>query len=278
MPGRKNRPKMTDLVHSTRPRNTITGGEITLVIHQRGYELWRAGVHASKIRSQLGLTTTQWKWLMQVGDTELPAYEEMVIDEVAAIRSASRRAALEVATGSVDVLRRRMEIAGTANDIVAAIIRTVATSVNETHEVHRARMLPDELSMPGGHEVLNGANSLAEEIDNALRRPAILATLKELRHYCDLGQVADSFRAIYGDVPAARGLYPTRDGAARHEGDPLIALQGDTSERDRRFPPEVVHELIDDMRNWTDDQISAYAQGEDEPAPGAAQAAVIEGD
>ncbi len=218
--------------HTRGLKQTENEARVDHAMHQRGYELWRAGLNSTEIRKRIHVSKTTWKWLLQTGTVHLRAYEDLLVDEVTAIRNSASKIAVELSQTSVTVLRDRMSGAGLANTII-----------NQTLQ----RILAD-----GG--------ALRED-DTAL--------LKALAPIANVTPVAEAFQKIYGGSVALRGLYPTLDHAKAEYKPALEAVQGGTGAAvDAILPAEKRDEIVQDMGDWTEKEIEVFAKTGVEPAPG----------
>jgi hypothetical protein len=200
-------------------------------LHQRGYQLWRAGLNATEIRKRLHVSKSTWKWLLQIGSPRLHAYEDLLIDEVASIRNSASKIAVELSETSVTVLRDRMTAAGKANQIINVVLDRVLSA------------------------------GQMEEADPAM--------LKALAQIANVTPVAEAYQKIYGGSAALRGLYPTMDHAKAEYKPALEAVQGgDATNADAILPAEKRDEIVQDMGGWTEEEIEVFAKTGVEPAPG----------
>lgn len=219
-------------IHTKGLKQTENEAKVNLALHKRGYELWRAGLNSTEIRKRLHVSKTTWKWLLQTGSIHLPAYEDLMVEEVTLIRNSASKIAVELSHASVGVLRDRMSAAGKANKI----INTVLDRVLET----------------GGN---------LRETDPSL--------LKALAPIANVTSVAEAFQKIYGGSVAVRGLYPTLDHAKAEYKPALEAVQGGTASAvDAILPAEKRDEIVQDMGEWTEKEIEVFAKTGVEPAPG----------
>lgn len=198
-------------------------------LHQRGYELWRAGLNATEIRKRLHVSKSTWKWLLQAGSRRMPSYEDMLVDEVASIRNSASKIALELSESSVTVLRDRMTAAGKANTIINGVL----------------------------DRALNGD---MDAVDPSL--------LKALVPIANVTPVAEAFQKIYGGSVAMRGLHPTMDHAQSEYRPALEAVQGGAETDSSLLPAEKRDEIVQDMGGWSDEEIETFAKTGVEPAPG----------
>lgn len=222
------------------------GTPITPNIHQAGYDLWCSGLQEKRCRTQLGLTSRQWKWLRSEGNRRFPSYESMRIDEVAALRTEARNAAKQFSTEGVEALRLRVENARAANAITQGILRMTVDQLRAGSEDGEPFVL--ESALPSRH---------------------VLEMLKVLEKIGDLGSTAESFRRIYGDVPVHKGLYPQRDALSADtvEAQPFEQVQGGDAERGEFLDDEAVGQIVDDLRDLTVDELRAFVDGGPEPVP-----------
>ncbi len=201
-------------------------------MHKRGYELWRAGLNSTEIRKRLHISKSSWKWLLQVGTVHLPAYEDLLVEEVTLIRNSASKIAVELSASSVTVLRDRMASAGKANEIINGVLQRILETGGELRETD----------------------------------PALL---KALAPIANVTPVAEAYQKIYGGSAAVRGLYPTLDHAKSEYRPALEAVQGDTGAAvDAILPAEKRDEIVQDMGGWTDEEIEVFAKTGVEPAPG----------
>lgn len=203
--------------------------KINRAMHQRGYELWRAGLSPTEIQKRLHISRDTWSWILKVGSTHLPAYEDLVVDEVSKIRSSASEAALEISESSVHVLRDRMTNAGKANTLMSEIL--------------------DRAQGEGGF------------------KPGDTSALKALLPIANITTVAEAYARIYGASAAMRGLHPTVDHAKAEFISPLETVQGKTEENKALMPPEQQNQVVSDVSKMTDKQIRAYLETGKEPDP-----------
>lgn len=216
------------------------GTHIDAKVHQLGYELWRSGLQEVRCRRKLDMTIAQWKWLKTEGDGRLPSYESMLIDEVKQIRTEARHGALELSRQGVEAIKLRAKNARAANALVHGIFLQIATDLKE-----------------GG----NGEGWVPSK--------SVIETLKILEKFADLNSAAEAFSKIYGDVAMHKALYPERDAPRPNEasGAPLIALQGDTADREAFLSDDAMSEVIDELRSMSPDELQEFADGGDEAVP-----------
>lgn len=233
-------PRMKTVKETPRTRVKLTGlrqtkdeKRVTPSMYQRGYELWRAGLSASEIRNRLGIAKATWNWLLKEGSSTAACYEDLLIDEVAAIRNSASQIAVELSTSSVTVLRDRMANAGKANAMMGLVLD---------------RML-------SGH---------IDEVDTKV--------LKALLPIANATSVAEAFTRIYGSNAAARGLYPTMDHAKADYAPPLEAIQGGEGDKISILPAEQRDQVMADMSNWTPEQVKEFAETGKEPTPAEVEA------
>jgi len=202
--------------------------QVTPSVYQRGYELWRAGLSAAEIRNRLYISKPTWEWLLKVGCSTAPAYEDLLIDEVAAIRNSASQIAVELSVSSVKVLRDRMGNAAKANLLINTVLDR----------------------MMSGH---------IDEMDTKV--------LKALLPVANATSVADAFSRIYGASVAARALYPTMDHSKSVYVSPLDAIQGGEGDSITIMPAEQRDQVMADMSSWTPEQIERFATTGEEPSP-----------
>lgn len=219
------------------------GTEITAAIHQRGYELKRAGVQDITCRQELGMTVAQWNWLKHEGNTIFRSYDKLMMDEVRQLRTKSREGALALATGGVDAINLAVENSRAANAIQQGILRHMAADICSIGE-------------PNGKR----------DVEACMPTPHVLNTMKVLQRIGDLTPAADAFMKIFGDVALHKGLYPERDAPSTHEqsGEPLLALQGDDAEREAFISEDGMTEVVDGLREMSPEELRAFAEGGDE--------------
>lgn len=227
------------------------GPQIDHRLHQRGWELWRSGTQPAAIRKALKITTPQWRWLLEVGDEDaippMPSYQTMLVHEIATIRSSASEAAVDLAVDGVKVLRQRTRNAQLANDLIHGILE------------HTAHQL---LAMKADGDT--DPNAL---ISMCMPRGSTQEMLKILARFADMGTVAHAFRTIYGDVAAQRALYPVADAPKGGDGNPFNPGEGEGADRESFLPKEMVSEVVVEMSEWSDKQVKAFADGDDEPPP-----------
>lgn len=204
--------------------------KVNRLLHRRGWEWWRAGVKPSEIRKRLHISKSTWVWLQTIGSPELIAYDELIIDEVSKIRSSASELAIELSELSVGVLKDRMANAGKAN----AIMETVLTRI-----------------------VANGG---AGEGDAQL--------LKAVLPIANITTVAEAYAKIYGSSAAIKGLYPTVDHSKAEWVPALEAVQGGDDGDDSMLSAEKQAEIVQDMSEWTPEQVKHFAETGEEPPPG----------
>ncbi len=202
-------------------------------MHQRGYEMWRAGLAPGEIQKRLHITRDTWDWLLKEGSSDLPSYEDLVIDEVQIIRNSASEAALELSHNSVKVLRDRMSNAGKANAIMGTILDRVASG------------------------------SPFEELD--------AKALKALLPIANITSVAEAYARIYGTSAATRGLHPTVDHSKAEFVSPLESVQGKVEEDKTLIPPEQRDQVVSDVSGWTEEQLDQFIEGKGEPEPSEVQ-------
>ena len=217
--------------HTEGLTQTANESRVDHALHQRGYELWRSGLNATEIRKRLHISKSTWKWLLQTGSCHLRAYEDLLVEEVTLIRSSATRTAIELSQSSVTVLSDRMKAAGKATQLINVTL----------------------------NRIMEHEGTMREE-DPAL--------LKALAPIANLGAVADAYQKIYGSNAAVRGLYPTLDHQKSEFRPALEAVQGgDGSAADGVLPAEKRDEIVQDMSNWTEEEIRIFAETGVEPAP-----------
>lgn len=223
---------------------TKFGTAINVAIHKRGFDLWRSGLQPKRCRTELGLTSAQWRWLVSEGSSDLPSYESMLIEEVATLRTEAREAAKQVSTEGVEALKLRVQNARAANAYSQLILRSAVEEFQEKAQ--------------------SGQPFVIEEV---LPSKHALETLKVLAKLGELGPSADAFKRIYGDVAAHKALYPERDNPRSEtaSGEPLHALQGEQAERDDFMNDETMIQVVDELRGLTPEQLRQFVEGGDEP-------------
>ena len=221
------------------------GTAITLAIHAEGFRLLRTGVQEKRIRKELGLTAAQWRWLKEEGNSRLPSYESMVIAEVNQIRTDAREGALELSRNGIEALKLRFDTARQANLVVKLSMPLIAEDIQDPSR--------------------NGMSAMSRLAD-CMPSPAVLQTLKVMRSYCELGPAADAFERIYGDSIGHKALYSDRDTPKTSDqpAAPLRLIQGQAADQQRFVSDQAVTEMIGDLDRMTDEQLLAYADGEDE--------------
>jgi hypothetical protein len=221
-----------NMSHTLGLKQTANEAKVDRALHQRGYELWRAGLNSTEIRKRLHVSKNTWKWLLQQGSVHLRSYEDLLIDEVALIRNSASKTAVDLSQTSITVLADRMSAAGKANTIINGVLNRIMES--------------------GGQMI---------ETDPAL--------LKALAPIANVTPVAEAYQKIYGSNAAVRGLYPTLDHSKSEYRPPLEAIQGDSgSAADAILPAEKRDEIVTDMSSWTEEEIEIFAKTGVEPAPG----------
>lgn len=204
--------------------------KLNRAMHQRGYELWRAGLTPGEIQKRLHISRETWAWLLKEGSSDIPCYEDIVVDEVSRIRSSGGEAALEISEKSVHVLRDRMENAGLANGIMNGILTRLK----------------------------DGAPF--DELD--------AKALKALLPIANITSVAEAYARIYGASAAMRGLHPTVDHSKSEYISPLETVQGKVEENNKAImPAEQQSQVATDVSNMSDEQLRAYLETGKEPDP-----------
>ena len=233
------------------------GTPIDQRLHQRGYELWRAGVQPPEIRRTLKITMPQWTWLLEEGDPHsspsMPCYRSMLVEEVAAIRNAASEAAVNLATDGVEVLRQRMQNARSANELIHGILQQTAAALVGI------RLEPDkEPDKEPDAQML---------VALAMPRKPTQEMLKILASIANMGPAAHAYRTIYGDHAAQRALYPLQDAPKRVDGAPLQPIEGEAATREQFLPSDMLDEVIGNLMSWDESEIDAFAEGGEEPPP-----------
>lgn len=203
--------------------------KLNRAMHQRGYEYWRAGLSPIEIQKRLHISRDTWNWLLKVGSANLPCYEDIVISEVAKIRSSASEAAIEISESSVKVLRDRMANANKANEIMSKILDRLASGTP------------------------------FDELD--------AKALKALLPIANITSVAEAYTRIYGASAAMRGLHPTVDHSKAQYISPLETVQGKAEDNRAIMPPEQQSQVVTDVSNWTKEQLAKFIDGEGEPDP-----------
>ena len=207
--------------------------KLNRAMHQRGYEFWRAGLSPIEIQKRLHISRETWDWILKVGSTNLPSYEELVINEVAKIRSSASEAAIEISENSVKVLRDRMVNADKANGIMNTILTRLADGTR------------------------------FDELD--------AKALKALLPIANITSVAEAYTRIYGASAAMRGLHPTVDHSKAEYISPLETVQGKTEDNKAIMPPEQQSQVVSDVANWSEEQLAEFIDGKGEPEPSEVQ-------
>lgn len=227
--------------------------------HQHGYDLWRASVQVEDIKKRLKITAVQWRWLLEEGNgSTMPAYKDMIVSEVAEIRTASSEAARTLAIDGANVLQMSVENARKANELVSGILSHIASDIFEAGRMQAAQRAIQE----GGGEA---APFLG--LADVMPGKSVLDCLKVLSKYADMSKIAASFQSVYGEAALQKALYRTVDAANGEEGKPLDLVQGEQAQQDQQFPPEMVSRVIGNMADWSDEDVQRFADGEDEPPP-----------
>ena len=228
----KNAPHPGRQSHTVGLKQTENERRVDRVLHQRGYELWRAGLNSTEIRKRLHVSKSTWKWLLQIGSIHLRAYEDLMVEEVAIIRNSASKIAVDLSQQSVTVLRDRMAAAGKANEIINRVLERIAATDGNLRETD----------------------------------PALL---KALAPIANVTPVAEAYQKIYGGSAAVRGLYPTLDHAKSEYRPALEAVQGGSGAAvDAILPAEKRDEIVQHMGGWTEQEIETFAKTGVEPAPG----------
>ena len=230
---------MTHVVQKGHTKNKLRTGclkqkpsedKLNRAMHQRGYELWRAGLTAGEIQKRLHISRETWAWILKEGSSHLPAYEDLVIEEVSKIRGAASEAALEISEKSVHVLRDRMVNAGKANGLITGILERLEDG------------------------------STFEELD--------AKALKALLPIANITSVAEAYARIYGASAAMRGLHPTVDHSKAEYISPLETVQGKAEETNKAIMPvEQQSQVATDVSNWSEEQLAEFIDGNGEPDP-----------
>lgn len=239
------------------------GNEITAAIHQRGYELLRAGLQEKHCRTELGLTAIQWRWLKNTGNEDFPSYESMVIREVAAIRTEARNGAMMMSKEGIEAIRLKVENARAANAINQGILREMAANIMDVHSLRKQRGASRERGVPA---TIDEINAVIPTLETCMPSKKILECMKVLTKIGELNTTAEAFMRIYGDVPMNKALYPERDRPKPEDeaGQPLVVLQGDEAERAAFLEPDAMNEIVDGLRDMTEEQLRKFADGGDE--------------
>ena len=204
--------------------------KLNRAMHQRGYELWRSGLTPGEIQKRLHISRETWAWLLKEGSSDIPCYEDIVVDEVSRIRSSGSEAALEISEKSVHVLRERMSNADKANGIMGKIL--------------------DRLKEGAPFDELDAK------------------ALKALLPIANITSVAEAYARIYGASAAMRGLHPTVDHAKSEFISPLETVQGKAEESNKAImPAEQQSQVATDVSLMSEEQLREYIKTGKEPTP-----------
>jgi hypothetical protein len=209
------------------------------------------------IREEIGVTEKQFDWLLHEGG-RLPsgesvmAYKRWLLKDIVEVRKTATETAAHLGTVGGEAVRLRVDCAVAANSLVKGILAHMGYQVQAMSEASIAsgQVFPLDAVMPS---------------------KAVVDALKALKPFCDLGPVAEAFKSIYGDAASIRALYPEQDGPGQDKGigRPFANIDGSADGGSSFMSPAQLAEMANIVANFSPAEAESYADGGDEPPPGA---------
>ena len=165
------------------PADEITGGQ-----YERGWEMFSTGHNVPQICAATGMTKPTLNWLTKIGDATrgYVSYQSRIAEQTTALRRRALEAANDLSKATLDSLRREVEIASTAQQLVTALLKAHAMYV----------VTPGIRTLQG----LQPGDDPAEVLAGMALPSPIRETLRVLGPMIRLETTARTFRTVF-DAP-----------------------------------------------------------------------------
>jgi len=233
-----------------RPEDTITPQQ-----YKVGWDLVSTGHTVQQVLSATGLSRPQLAWLMKVGDESrgMASYQGRIAELSAKIRSRAQDAADAVGSGSVDHLKRAVEIGGVA--------QTIARNLMAAHLKHRVG--------PASERIRAGKGTDKDLAQMAMPH-SMRETLKALRPFTDFSETARAFRIVFDSPHQGQDPLSQLPKEARLDLSGEALLPAATALVEELVGEDVGHDILDDLlpefRGWTEEDIEHFAETGERPA------------
>lgn len=226
--------------------------KVTPQQYKVAWDLVSTGHTVQQVLAATGLTKAQLAWLMKEGDEAngMPSFGKRICELSAQIRKRALEAADTVGQGTLDGLKRAVEITHVAQTTVRNLLAAYATN----------RVAPIVAKARNGQQ-------LTDDDMVAMAMPASMRdTVRALKPYCDLTETAKAFKIVFGD-PTEPGMNDSIDAmpkelrldlSAESYLPAAVALVEETAHR--ADTEDLLDQLLPECRGWTVEQIEHYIE------------------
>lgn len=233
-------------------RKQVDPSQISMHQYKVAWDMVSTGHTVQQVLATTGLTKQQLAWLMRVGDESagMPSFSKRIGELSATIRKRAMEAAEVVGQGTLEGLKRAVEISHVAQTTVRNIMAAYATS----------KVAPTVAKARQGQQ-------LTDDDLKAMAMPGPLRdTVRALKPYCDLTETAKAFRIVFDDPEnlsmndklSAMPKEMRMDLSAEAYMPAAMALVEES--RVDVSPDDLLDQLLPECRGWTVEQIEHYIE------------------
>lgn len=224
--------------------------------HRKAWNMLSSGLRPEQIKRELGLTNSQWQWMLHKGDDNkpihdklgMPSFRRMFIDQVIELRSAARDAGRHLAVGSVAAFEAIVANAQAAGQILNHMLIVMAHEFGIDSEEPIGSMASLNVKVPTRD---------------------FLDTIRVLKTLTDLRPAADAYMKLHGDTASSRAERPDLEPRGR------VSISTGTEAPSHPALPAssggdadpVVIDFVTQLQQWTPEQLQRYVEGGPEPEP-----------